>query len=154
MVKTSLVAGISALLSISACVASQAEQKGVDLKSIHSFASQIREAQEPARSQIAAAMAKYVSAMNADARQTIRASDIDDLANLLTDKSPTVQYFAADTLGELGPFAKAAVPAIRAAILRIEAEERAALLKPSLTGAAPLYEAIHKITGEPVPDKF
>jgi len=99
-------------------------------------------------------MAKYVSAMNADARQTIRASDIDDLANLLTDKSPTVQYFAADTLGELGPFAKAAVPAIRAAILRIEAEERAALLKPSLTGAAPLYEAIHKITGEPVPDKF
>lgn len=137
------------LVGVSACATGQGEPA---MSVVRSLVSQLRAAEGPARADMASELAVYTTTLTAEQRRQVSKEDVDEIAALLTDVSKTVRYFAATSLGNLGPEARRAIPALRAAIESVRAEERTAFIKPAISGAYPFYVAIHKIIGEPVPD--
>jgi hypothetical protein len=77
--------------------------------------------------------------------------DIMTIAAHLSDEDKEVVQMAAIVLGEIGPQAKLALPALEASMARLESEESERILKPSQPYATEIYVALNKIDGRPMP---
>lgn len=114
----------------------------------------VAHASESAKPVLAARLSTQVEGMLATERERIQPSDVDAIAALLGEDNIFVRYHAASTLGAIGPRALRAIPALEAAISRIEEEEKEMLVRPAVSGRYPMYSAIHRISGRPIPDEF
>lgn len=99
------------------------------------------------RTDLASELAKLVS--------QVRTSDqiddkvIDDIATLLSDRDDSVRLWVALALGQLGPRANRAVPALERALQEAEAEDQANIKGPSLSSADGIRAALEKIRVAP-----
>jgi hypothetical protein len=77
----------------------------------------------------------------------LEARPIDDIAGLLSDRDDSVRYWAAMALGQIGPPAGRAVPALERALREVEASTSA--IVAAKTSESGIRFAVRTITGKP-----
>lgn len=91
-------------------------------------------------------LSEVIGHMEAKSRNGLPPELIDDLCALLQDRSDAVRLYAAIALGNIGPRASPAIPALRDALKR--AKVPAGQLGPDLGSDAAIPIAIDKIQGK------
>jgi ABC-type microcin C transport system permease subunit YejB len=132
--------------AVSICQAQSAAPVSlVQLKQLVAQTSQSPEGQS--KVEMAAKISDAVSGMSTDQRQAIDDQTIDAMAALLADKNDTVRYYAALSLGYIGPHAARALPALRAA-LSLVSQPQVNTIGPDLGSDAVLPAVIKKISND------
>lgn len=96
-------------------------------------------------------LSRLLRRMSVKDREQISEREIDQITSLVSDPDPTVSGCAVDSLGYVGRRAERAAPAVRAYLAQVQAEEKAMILKPSVSKTIPAYLALESITGESPP---
>jgi HEAT repeat protein len=102
--------------------ASGAAAQSIDFE-ISERVAQIQSASDPSmRIDRAAHLAEYIASRGPLDVANVEAPVVDDMAGLLEDNADLVRFYAAASLGFLGPSARRAIPALEKALERREGE--------------------------------
>ena len=105
-----------------------------------------------ARIQAAEGLSTFVRSQERTSLDNLGVGTIAAIASLLRDRLDTVKYWAAITLGDIGPTASPAVPALESAAKYIEPAFESPIIGKigvSSSAASTILDALRKIRGEP-----
>jgi hypothetical protein len=130
------------VVSLALCASAVAAQS-IDTEIAERVAS-VQSATDPGmRIDRAAHLAEYIASRGPLDVADVEAPVVDDMAELLNDNADLVRFYAAASLGFLGPTARRAIPALEKALERREGERGIAAGQPKVfTSAVSSEQAI------------
>lgn len=75
--------------------------------------------------------------------------EIDAIARLLRSRNDSIRAWAAAALGDIGPRARRAIPALEKALREVPMLYAGSIMKPELDSSAAIVPALERIRGEP-----
>lgn len=133
--------------AMSASASSRPERQSDTVANIERLITQIQTEQSPRiRWDLAQQLSDLVR--RADPAD-INTDVIDHIAGLLSDRADFVRLWAAVALGNIGPPARRAIPALEKALSELPVLYSGAVMQPALDSSGAIVPALRKIRGEP-----